>query len=47
MFFLAEEYDAGASLSTLKEAEWRTTQHPVHAFQVNFELKEGHIILMF
>jgi hypothetical protein len=41
MNFWPEEYDAGASPSTIKEARWRTTQHPACRFQIVFEFQGG------
>jgi hypothetical protein len=40
MNFFPEEYDAGASPSTLKEARWKTTQHQ-RTFQIIFDPKES------
>jgi hypothetical protein len=40
-YFCPEEYDAGASLSTFNEVEWRTTQHPLHTFKIGFDPKES------
>jgi hypothetical protein len=33
--------DARASPSTIKEARWRTTQHPTCIFQIVFEFQGG------
>jgi len=38
--FFPEEYDAGASQSTFKEAKWRTYRCPMQTFKVDFDPKK-------